>query len=181
MSTSSSIPEMLSQSRTVLTSPSVAAFEQYEDRGNLSDALIYVTIAAAITGVFGLADGVDGFLRNIIGALAGFLIFTYLVHWIGKQRGGTGTLDEVAYSFALFWAPLSVLFGVATFILVITIIGIVLVPLVALAALALNVWFSYLAVQSSMNLQPGGQTWAVLIMAALASLVLNLILAALLG
>lgn len=181
MTAASSIPEMLRQSRTVLTSPSVATFERFEGRGNLADALIYVTVAAAITGVFGLGEGVSGFLRNIIVALAGFLIFTYLVHLIGGRRGGTGTLDEVAYSFALFWAPLSVIFGLVTLILVITIIGIFLLPLVALAALALNVWFAYLAVQSSMNLESGGPTWMVLILAAAGSLVLNLIIGAILG
>lgn len=181
MTANSSIPQMLEQSRSVLTSPSVATFERFEGRGTLADALIYVTAAAAITGVFGLADGLGGFLRNILGALAGFLIFTYLVHWIGQRRGGTGSLDEVAYSFALFWAPLSVLFGVVTFVLLITVIGIVLIPLVALAALAVNIFFAYLAVQSSMNLAEGGATWTVLILAALGAFVVNLIVAALFG
>lgn len=181
MTANSSIPEMLRQSRAILTSPSVANFERFEGRGNLADALIYVTVAAAITGVFGLAEGIGGFLRNILGALLGFLIFTYLVHWIGTRRGGTGTVDEVAYSFALFWAPLSVLFGVAAFLLAITIIGIVLIPLVLLAAFVINIFFAYLAVQSSLNLEGGGPTWTVLILAAVASLVLNLIVGALLG
>ncbi|MEX2534182.1 MAG: YIP1 family protein [Trueperaceae bacterium] len=181
MTTSPSISDMLSQSRTVLTSPSVATFERFEGRGTLRDALIYVAIAAAISGVFGLSEGVGGFLRNVISTLVGFLVFTYLVHWIGKQRGGTGTLDEVAYSFALFWAPLSVIFGVVTLVLLITIIGVFLLPLVALAALALNVYFGYLAVQSSMNLSGGGTTWTVLLLAGLGSFVVNLILAALLS
>lgn len=181
MTSNSSIPEMLRQSRTVLTSPSVATFERFEGRGNIADALIYVTIAAAITGIFGLTEGLGGFLRNIIGALLGFLIFSYLVHWFGSRRGGTGTLDQVAYSFALFWAPLSVLVGVVSFILAITIIGIVLIPLVVLAALVANVFFAYLAVQSSMNLEGGGPTWTVLIMAGLASFLLNMLIGALLS
>lgn len=180
-STSTSIPEMLNQSRAVLTSPSVATFERFESHGRVTDALLYVTLAAAITGVFGLADGFGGFLRNIVAALVGFLVFTYLVHWIGKQRGGTGTFDEVAYSFALFWAPLSVLFGVVTFIFAITVIGLVFLPLIALIALGLNVYFAYLAVQASMNLSGGGSTWTVLLLAALGSFVVNLIVAALLG
>jgi hypothetical protein len=175
------IPEMLGQSRTVLTSPSVATFERFEKRGTLSDALIYVAIAAVITGVFGLVDGFGGFLRNIVITLLGFLVFTYLVNWFGKQRGGTGSLDEVAYTFALFWAPLSVLFGVASFILVITIIGLIFLPLLGLIALALNVWFAYMAVQSSMNLPSGGTTWTVLLFAALGTFVLNLIVGAILG
>lgn len=178
---SPSISEMMRQSRTVLTSPSVATFERFERSGTLRDAIIYVSIAAAITGVFGLTGGIGGFLRNIVGTIVGFLIFTYLVHWLGSRRGGTGTLDEVAYSFALFWAPLSVLFSVVTLVLILTLVGILLVPLVALAALVVEVYFAYLATQSSMNLQPGGSTWGVLVLAALGSFVLNLIVAAILG
>lgn len=181
MSVSSSISEMMSQSRTVLTRPSVATFERFERQGTLADALLYVALAAAITGVFGLAEGFSGFLRNIVAALLGFLIFTYLVHWFGKRRGGTGTFDEVAYSFALFWAPLSVLFGVVALIFAITIIGLIFLPLIALVALGLNVYFAYLAVQSSMNLDGGGPTWTVLLLAALGSFVLNLIIAAIFG
>jgi hypothetical protein len=181
MSTTSSISIMMGQSRWVLTKPSVATFERFEKQGTLNQAILYVGLAAAITGVFGLVDGIGGFLANIVVTLVGFLVFTYLVHWIGKQRGGTGSLDEVAYSFALFWAPLSVLFGIASFILVITIVGIVLLPLLALAALALNVYFAYLAVQSSMNISGGGATWTVLLLAALGSFLVNLLAAAILG
>jgi hypothetical protein len=180
MSATSTISEMMGQSRSVLTKPSVATFERFEKQGTLAEALIYIGLAAAITGIFGLAEGLAGFIANIVGTLVGFLVFTYLVHWIGKQRGGTGTLDEVAYSFALFWAPLSVLFGIASFILVVTLVGIVLLPLLALAALALNVYFAYLAVQSSMNISGGGATWTVLLLAALGAFLVNVIIAAIL-
>lgn len=181
MDASSSISAMVSQSRTVLTSPSVATFERFESQGTLKDALLYVALAAAVTGVFGLSEGLAGFVRNILVTLIGFFVFSYLVHLFGKQRGGTGTLDEVAYTFALFWAPLSVLFGVVTLVLAITIVGLVLVPLVALIALALNIYFGYLAVQSSMNLEGGGSTWGVLLLAALGSFLINVVLSALLS
>lgn len=177
---SSSIPQMISESRAVLTSPSVATFERYEKSGNLTDALIYVAIAAAVSGVFGLAEGFTGFLRNVVGALIGFLVFTYLVHFFGKQRGGTGTMDEVAYSFALFWVPISVLTSLVTLVLVITVVGVFILPLVAIAALVLNIYFANLAVQSSMNLQAGGSTWLVLILAAVVAFVVNLLVAAIL-
>lgn len=181
MSTSASIPDMISQSRTVLTNPSVATFERFETRGTLRDALIYVALAAVITGIFGLTEGIGGLVRNVLGALIGFLVFVYLVHWFGSRQGGTGTVDEVAYTFALFWAPLSVLFGLVTFILVITLVGLILVPIVALVALALNIYFAYLAVQSSMNLEAGGATWGVLLLAALVSFLINLLIGAILG
>lgn len=181
MAARTSITEMISQSRMVLTSPSVATFERFESRGSLTDAILYVAIAAAVTGIFGLGEGLSGFVANVLGAIVGFLVFTYLVHLIGKRRGGTGTLDEVAYSFALFWAPLSVLVAVVSLLLIITVIGVVLLPLVTLAALAANVYFAYLAVQSSMNLSTGGQTWGVLLLAALGSLLFSLVIAAILG
>lgn len=180
MSKSASISEMMSQSRIVLTRPSVATFERFESSGTVVDAILYVALAAGITGIFGLFDGIGAFLANIVATLLGFLIFTYLVNWVASQRGGTGSLDEVAYTFALFWAPLSVLFGIASLLLAITIVGLVFLPLLALAALALNIYFAYLAVQSSTNLQGGGATWMVLLLAGLGSFVLNLIVTAIL-
>jgi hypothetical protein len=181
MASSASISEMISQSRTVLTNPSVATFQRFRGRGSLRDAIIYIAIAAAITGVFGLFEGFTGFLSNIVFTLLGFLLFTYLVHWLGTRRGGSGSMDDVAYAFALFWAPLSVLISLVSVVLLITVIGVLLVPLVALAGLVLNVYFAYLATQASLNLQPGGATWGVLLLAALAAFLLNLLVAAVLG
>ena len=175
----SSIPEMMSQSRAVLSRPGVTTFEKYENRGTLQNALVYMALAAALTGLFGLSEGLGGLIRNILITLIGFFVFTYFVYWLGKRRGGSGTLDEVAYTFALFWAPLSVLFAVVTLLLAITLIGVVFLPLVSIAALAANVYFAYLAVQSSMNLKGGTTTWAVLGLAALGAFVVNLVVGAL--
>lgn len=172
----SSISRMISQSREILAQRNVATFEKYEKEGTLRDAIIYVAIAGAISGLAGLAQGPLGFVANVLTTIFGFLVFVYLVHWLGTQRGGTGTLDEVAYSFALFWAPVSVLAGVATLLLVITIVGIFLLPLLAIAALVINVWFAYMATQASLNLEPGGKTWSVLILAAIGAVVVNLLI-----
>jgi hypothetical protein len=175
-----SISDMIAQSRDVLASRSVAAFERHETSGTLRDAVAYVALAGAITGLFGLSEGIGGFIANIVFTILGFLVFTYIVHWLGSRRGGTGTLDEVAYSFALFWAPLSVLISVVTLVLILTLVGVLLIPLVAIAGIALNVYFAYLATQASMNLAPGGPTWGVLLLAALASFALNALIGALL-
>jgi Yip1 domain len=179
--TQASISDMVNQSREVLTKRDTATFETFENKGGIREALIYMAIAAAITGIFGLGDGIGGFLRGVIGALAGFFVFTYLVYFIGKQQGGTGTFDQVAYSFALFYAPLAVLFAALTLVLVITLVGIFLLPFVGIAAIIANIYFAYLAVQSSMNIKEGGKIWITLLLAGLGSFVVGLLLSGLLS
>lgn len=177
----SSISRMIAQSREVLTQRDVATFDKFEKDGTLRDAIIYIALAAALSGLVGLAQGPMGFLSGVLTTVFGFLVFVYLVHWLGTQRGGTGTLDEVAYSFALFWAPVSVLTSAVTLVLVLTLIGIFLIPLLVIAALVINVWFAYMATQASLNLEPGGKTWSVLLLAAIGSAVVNLLVGALLA
>jgi hypothetical protein len=178
--TQASIGDMVNQSREVLTKRDTATFETFENKGGLREALIYMAIAAAITGVFGLGDGVGGFVRGILGTLIGFFVFTYLVFFIGKQQGGTGTFDQVAYSFALFYAPLTVIFAAITLVLVITVVGLLLVPFVGILAIIANVYFAYLAVQSSMNLTEGSKVWVTLILAGLGSFLASVLLVGLL-
>ena len=64
-----SIGDMLNQSMTVLTKPSVQTFEQFERRGGQREALIYVGVAAAVGGVlsalFGIFSG-GVFRRQVI-------------------------------------------------------------------------------------------------------------------
>jgi hypothetical protein len=181
MTKAPSVSDMISQSRDILSKPSVATFERFENKGSMREALIYVALAAALTGVLGLVTGgLMGFLNGIVSTLIGFFVFTYLVYWIGKQQGGTGTFDQVAYTFALFWAPLAVLFGAVSLLLVITLIGIFLLPLVAIVALVANIYFAYLGVQSSMNISAGGKAWLTLILAALGTFVVNIVLSGIL-
>ena len=49
-----SVGDMLNQSMTVLTKPSVQSFEQFEKRGGQREALIYVVIAAVLVGGCGV-------------------------------------------------------------------------------------------------------------------------------
>ncbi|MBO1437775.1 YIP1 family protein [Meiothermus sp. CFH 77666] len=174
------VMNMVSQSIQVLTKPSVETFEQYENKGTLREAVIYVLIAAVITGIFNLGSGLGAFLNGIIGTIVGFLIFTYLVHYVGKTQGGTGSLDNVAYTFALFWAPINVMVAVVSLILLITLIGIFLIPLLAIGALVINVYFAYLAVQSSMNLRESGKIWITLAVAFVGTLIASMIIAGIL-
>jgi len=91
-----SVGDMLNQSMTVLTKPSVQSFEQFEKRGGQREALIYVVIAAVLVGVVGLAFGllggiagaVVGLLRGVF-ALIGFYVFAFVMSYVGKQQGGT--------------------------------------------------------------------------------------------
>ncbi len=179
-----SIPEMVNQSITVITNPSVATFERYERRGTLTNAAIYVGIAALITGLLGVfGGGLGGAISGAIGALINFFLFTGLVYYIGKQQGGTGSFDEVAYTFSLFSVPLSIIGAVVGLVIAIfawipiinLLVGLAGL-LVALVVLAAQVYFGYLAVQSSMNLTD--QTKAIITLggAALATLVIQIVL-----
>ncbi|NTW02552.1 MAG: hypothetical protein HGA19_14950 [Oscillochloris sp.] len=104
-----SLPEMVAQSRDVISNPSVGTFERYEHQGTIANAAIYVGIAAVISGLLGLISGFGGLISGILNALVLFFVFTGLVFYIGKSiASGTGTWDEVAYTFSLFWAPLAV-------------------------------------------------------------------------
>ncbi|HEX2863939.1 MAG TPA: YIP1 family protein [Deinococcales bacterium] len=171
----SGISAMFAQSLEVLSKPSVSTFERFEKRGTVTDAAIYVAITAAIAGVFGLANGLSGFLGGVIGTVISFFVFAGLVYYIGKSQGGTGTFDEVAYTFSLFWVPITVAVAVLTFLLVITLIGILLLPLLAILAVIAEIWFGYMAVQSSMNLTQSNKIWTTLILAGLGSLIVNVV------
>jgi hypothetical protein len=152
-----SVSDMLNQSVTVLTKPSVTTFEQFEKRGGQREALTYVGVAAAIAGivalVFGLIfGGIGGAIVGLLGAfvapIVGFFVFAFLVYTIGRSQGGTGTQDEVFYTMSLFVAPILAINGAVSNI---PILGCVALP----ATLALGIYqiyLGYLAVRSSMNL-----------------------------
>jgi len=150
-----SVGDMLNQSMTVLTKPSVQSFEQFEKRGGQREALIYVVIAAVLVGVVGLAFGflggfvgaIAGLLRGVF-ALLGFYVFAFVLSYVGKQQGGTGTQDEVFYTAALYTAPILAVTGVVS---AIPIIGCLALP-VTFALGIYQIYLGYLAARSSMNL-----------------------------
>ena len=151
-----SIGDMLSQSMTVLTKPSVQSFEQFERRGGQREALTYVITAAVLVGVVGavfgllggVIGGVAGLLRGVF-ALVGFYVFAWVLNYVGKTQGGTGTQDEVFYTAALYTAPLLAVTGVVSSI---PIIGCLALP-VTFALGIYQIYLGYLAARSSMNLQ----------------------------
>jgi hypothetical protein len=151
-----SINEMLNQSIQVLTKPGVETFERFERHGGQREATIYIMIAAAISAavalVFGLLGGiVQALLSAVLGFIlpvVGFYIFVFLVYFIGKQQGGTGTQDEVFYTMGLFVAPIQAVTGAVG---AIPLLGCLAAP--ATFALGIyQIYLGYLGVRSSMNL-----------------------------
>jgi hypothetical protein len=151
-----SISEMLNQSTAVLTKPSVATFEQFERHGGMREAVIYIVVAAALAGiaglVFGILGGIGGAIAGLLGGLLppliSFFIFAYVLYFVGKQQGGTGTQDEVFYTCALYTAPLLAIVGVVG---AIPLIGCLFAP-VSLVLGIYQIYLGYLAARSSMNL-----------------------------
>jgi len=153
-----SIGDMLNQSMTVLTKPSVQSFEQFERRGGQREALIYVGVAAALAGIvgglFGLLTGgigglIGGLVLGIVGPLLGFFVLSFLVYTIGKSQGGTGTQDEVFYTTSLYTAPILAVTGIVN---AIPFLGCLLLPATIVLGIY-QLYLGYLATRSSMNLQ----------------------------
>jgi hypothetical protein len=152
-----SIGEMLNQSMTVLTKPSVQSFEQFERRGTQREGLIYVGAAAALAGivgaVFGLLTGgiaglIGGLVIGNVGPLLSYFVFSFLVYTIGKSQGGTGTQDEVFYTTSLYTAPILAVTGVVN---AIPFLGCILLPATFILGIY-QLYLGYLATRSSMNL-----------------------------
>jgi Yip1 domain len=151
-----SIGDMLNQSVTVLTKPSVQTFEQFERRGGMREAIVYIGVAAAVAGiaglVFGLLGGIAGAVAGLLGGLLrpliSYFVFAYVLYYVGKQQGGTGTQDEVFYTCALYTAPLLAVVGVVGSI---PVIGCLFAP-VSLVLGLYQIYLGYLAARSSMNL-----------------------------
>jgi hypothetical protein len=152
-----SINEMLNQSMTVLTKPSVQSFEQFEKRGGQREALTYVGVAAVLAGivgaVFGLLTGgigglIGGLVIGIVGPLLSYFVFSFLIYTIGKSQGGTGTQDEAFYTTSLYTAPILAVTGIVN---AIPLLGCLLLPVTFVLGLY-QLYLGYLATRSSMNL-----------------------------
>lgn len=180
------INDLVSQSLTVLKQPSVQSFELYEKRGGKREALIYVLVASLVSGVIGGLIGLfGGILGLIVGFIAGILIpvasfytFAYVLNYVGKQQGGTGSEDEVFYTCALYTAPLLAIGSILGVLTVIPFVGFI-PALLSLILLIYQIYLGYLATRSSLNLaqNPAIITVAVAIVAQIiVSIILNRIL-----
>ncbi|MCS6842546.1 MAG: YIP1 family protein [Roseiflexus sp.] len=177
-----SIGEMLNQSIQVLTKPSVETFERFERHGGQREATIYIMLASAISAavslIFGLLDSVAAaLLAGVLGFIlpvVSFYLFVFLVYFIGKQQGGTGTQDEVFYTMGLVVAPIQAVTGAVNAIPIINCLA-----LPAMLALGIyQIYLGYLGVRSSMNLE---RTPAIitLVLAFIAQFIISFIIGAL--
>lgn len=148
--------EMINQSIKVLTQPRIETFEQFEKHGGQREALTYVAVAAALAGVVafivGIFTGPLGAIIALVGALVApllsFFIFAFVVNWMGKRQGGTGTQDEVFYTCALYTAPILAVTGIVGNI---PLLNCVFAPISLILGLY-QIYLGYLATRASMNL-----------------------------
>lgn len=173
------IADMFAQSTAVLAQPAPRTFERFERRGGVQSALLYVLLAAAVSAVIGAVFSVfhsdvtffGQLFSRLLGIPLQFLIFTGAVYLIGRGIfKGTGTYPEVAYTFALFFVPLSIL---GSLLGLIPILGWLVAPIIALAL----VFFGFMAVQSSMNLRDPVSAGVTLVLSALAYVFVGALLA----
>ncbi|AWN22342.1 YIP1 family protein [Deinococcus irradiatisoli] len=176
---SPSIQTMFAQSTAVLSQPSVATFEKFEWRGGVQSAYTYVLVAAVVSAIIAAIFApfhrevtfFGQLLSRLITIPVSFAVFTGAVYYIGKALfKGTGTYAEVAYTFALFYVPLSIL---GTVIGIIPILGWLVGFVISLAM----IYFGFLAVQSSMNVRTNGEGIALLVLSGLAYFIVSLVLA----
>jgi hypothetical protein len=179
-----SINEMLNQSIQVLTKPGVETFERFERHGGQREATIYIMIAAAISAAVALVFGLlNGIVAALLGAVFGFVlavvnfyIFVFLVYFIGKQQGGTGTQDEVFYTMSLFVAPIQAVTGAVG---AIPLLGCLALP--ATFALGIyQIYLGYLGVRSSMNLDQN-KAIITLVLAFIAQFIIGIIIGVVFG
>ena len=179
-----SINEMLNQSIQVLTKPGVETFERFERHGGQREATIYIMIAAAISAAVALVFGLlNGIVAALLGAVFGFVlavvnfyIFVFLVYFIGKQQGGTGTQDEVFYTMSLFVAPIQAVTGAVG---AIPLLGCLAAP--ATFALGIyQIYLGYLGVRSSMNLDQN-KAIITLVLAFIAQFIIGIIIGVVFG
>ncbi len=179
------IREMIDQSMTVLTKPSVPSFEEYEKRGGLREGLTYVGVAAAISGVVsllfgiftvGVFEGIGAMLVAALSVVIGYLVFGFLIFFIGKQFGGTGSQDEVLYSTALYVAPIQAVVGVVS---AIPLLNCLAAPAILVLGIY-QIYLGYLATRASMNLNQNNAILT-LVLAFVAQVVIGVVIGTVLG
>src|SRR5262245_17558120 len=184
---------MLNASMAVLRRPAVATFEEYEKNSvqwatiyvavaavvsailgaiaftiqrpyieqQLRDAQTQLGGQVDLTGALASRSIVGAIISGLLGTLIGFFIFLGIVYLIGRAFGGTGNFGELAFDMSLFWAPLMVVRALISIIAIGPLA--VLTGLISLAIALYNLYLTYLAIQSGMNLPKNKALYVILI------------------
>ena len=108
--------------------------------------------------------------------MVGFAVFAFLLFYIGRSQGGTGTQDEVFYTAALYAAPILAVTGAVSNI---PLLGCLLLPVTFVLGLY-QIYLAYLGTRASQNLD---QNKAILtiVLAWLAQFLATLVIGAIIG
>jgi len=186
-------PYMFNASMSVLRRPAVATFEEYEKNNlqwatiyvaiaavvsailgaiafaiqrpfiaqQLRDAETQLGGQIDLTGALANRSFVGAIFSGLLGTLIGFFIFLGIVYLIGRAFGGTGNFGELAFDMSLFWAPLMVVRALISIIAIGPLTF--LTGLVSFAIGIYNLYLTYLAIQSGMNLPKNKALYVILI------------------
>ena len=201
---------MLNASMAILRRPAVGAFEEYEKNNlqwatiyvaiaavvsailgaiaftiqrpyieqQLRDAETQLGGQVDLTGALASRSIVGAIFGGLLGTLFGFFIFLGIVYLIGRAFGGTGNFGELAFDMSLFWAPLMVVRALISIIAIGPLA--ILTGLVSFAIAIYNLYLTYLAIQSGMNLPKNKALYVILIIFGIA-LVIGLCVGVLFG
>jgi hypothetical protein len=180
--------QMIDDSRQVLLRPTVASFNRYGRGGDALAAAKYVGAALLVGALIGwlasmlLSGGVGNIavmLVNLVGSvlrgLLSFFFFVFLIQIVGQWQGGMGEFDRLSYSFALFYAPISLIALLLEFALP-TLVpgGIGLAPLVGLLALVAYAVYAWQATKAAHAMRDSQRVAITLGGAILALILINL-------
>lgn len=214
-----SIRQMIGESMEVILQPKRATFDRFVGNGTTLHAAIYIGLVAVINSILAilpyLLTGAGEFmglmggggwwlgvmLGSIVSTLAGFFLFALAAYAIGTYlKNNTfsfqaAAFDKVAYSFALFFAPISLAAAVLVFIIqlifwatvagnpfsLLTGIGGIygtLILLVALAGIVAQGFWGYHATKASIQIDDHKQAVITIVGALLALIIIGVIFGA---
>jgi hypothetical protein len=179
--------QMIDDSRQILLRPTLATFRRYGRGGDAIAAAKYVGASAALGALIGylLALALTGRVGNfavdlvnlaggLLSSLLSFFFFVFLVQLIGQWRGGLGEFDSLSYSFALFYAPISLLVLLLTYTLPALFPGLWLTRYLGLIALVAYAFYAWQAIRAGHGLRNNQDTAITLGGAVLAVILINL-------
>jgi hypothetical protein len=162
--------ESLVDGLDAVTRPAVFALGAHVRPDGLARAIELILAAAALAAMLSLPFGTASALRAAVSVLVTYLAYAGVALLAGRALGARARAGEVAYLFALFVAPLSLLTRLVTLGLALTVVGLALVPLLLLALAGASTYFGLLAIRAGMRFDDRRKVWITLSLAQLAAL-----------